>query len=76
MADFCKQCSIEIFGKDFGDLKPTPEQIATLKEGEGFTELCEGCGFTVVGNEGECIYAFCPKHGGNKHAETPRVHQG
>jgi hypothetical protein len=63
VADFCKQCSIELFGKDFGDLKPSPERAAALKDDEGYLEICEGCGVTMVGREGECVYKYCDKHG-------------
>ena len=38
MADFCKQCSIKIHGRDHGDLK------GLCKPGETTEELCEGCG--------------------------------
>lgn len=72
MADFCKQCSIEIFGEDYQDLAydrgsklPTPP--VTENEGrvrvEGWVELCEGCGPTLVNDEGECIYPLCKVHG-------------
>lgn len=63
MADFCKQCSIEVLGKDFGDLAHLlPEGEYT--DGMGATALCEGCGcFTTVNYEGECINWHCLKHG-------------
>ena len=37
MASFCKDCSIKIFGKDFGD-------FAHGKMGLYGRDLCEGCG--------------------------------
>lgn len=52
MADFCKECSIEMFGKDFGDL-------ADLLDPEEYTEdigalaLCESCGPIVVDIDGK-----------------------
>ena len=59
MADFCKQCSIEMFGKDYGDLKLGP-----LKIGHGWVVLCEGCGPTMVDAEGQCTVKSClQKHG-------------
>lgn len=67
MADLCKQCSIELLGEDFGDLrnhnsrKLTSEEIA---EGQGWYALCEGCGHTLVNDEGECL-GNCMK--GKKH---------
>jgi hypothetical protein len=63
MADFCHQCSIELFGEDF-------KQLAGLGDGSklepdyGWPALCEGCGPTIVDDEGKCLYADCMrKHG-------------
>ena len=54
MADFCKQCSIEIFCEDFGDMAgiSTPEDTA-----KGFYArvLCEGCGLILVDHTGDKI---------------------
>ena len=42
MADFCKECSIEVFGEDFGDLK------GLCDEGYMSLAICEGgCGDEV-----------------------------
>lgn len=63
MADFCFQCSIEHFGKDYGDLAgfgPPPE------EGMGYPAICEGCGFIYVDHEGRCIDPQCEIHGKEK----------
>ena len=48
MADFCKQCSIEIFGEDLGDMRGLC--------GEGFvvSSLCEHCGAIYVDHDGVC----------------------
>lgn len=62
MADFCKQCSIDHFGEDMKDLANLGD-VSTLKPGEGWTAICEGCGLTVVNNEGECILDDCSMHG-------------
>lgn len=60
MADFCKQCSESLFGRDFGDLKglggPNAEP---LKPDEGYPAICEGCGPTLVDAEGVCIAYDC-----------------
>ncbi len=64
MADFCKQCSIELFGEDCGDLKGISSRSLTedeIKNGIGWTALCEGCGSTVVNDDGECIFPHCLK---------------
>jgi hypothetical protein len=37
MASFCRDCSIKIFGKDFGDFKHNRIGIVSW-------QLCEGCG--------------------------------
>ncbi len=57
MADFCKQCSIELFGEDFEELAG----LSTLTEetdklGLVVRVLCEGCGATEVNSKGECQF--------------------
>jgi len=67
MADFCKQCSIENFGEDFGDLKGITDRKLTEEEincGMGWPTICEGCGPTLVNDEGECIESNCLKEHG------------
>jgi hypothetical protein len=59
MADFCKQCSIELFGRDRGDLRPCSDPDCTLCSTENRSEyvvICEGCGFTRVDGSGACLY--------------------
>ena len=54
MADFCKECSIEIFGEDFKELAniSTPEDTAN----ELYVHvLCEGCGPILVDHTGAKI---------------------
>ena len=48
MADYCKQCSEDIFGKDYGDLK------GLVSSGSFAVVLCEGCGDIVVDDNGNC----------------------
>lgn len=59
MADFCKQCSIKMFGKDFKELAGlVPEEDAAA----GFATdvvICEGCGPIQVNIHGECISEDC-----------------
>lgn len=58
MADFCQECSIDMFGKDFGDLAHAGARDLTqeeLNKGEGWVVLCEGCGWITVDNEGKRI---------------------
>lgn len=63
MADLCKKCSIETWGKDFGDLAgiTTPEET----EQEIFAyALCEGCGDILVNHEGEAVNPDEPRTAG------------
>ena len=69
MADFCKQCSIELFGVDSGDLKGLGHPITPLAFGEGYPALCEGCGATLVNVEGECVNPDCMK----EHGKQPKT---
>lgn len=54
MADFCKQCSEELFGEDFGDFA----NITTIEQQQNnlfVVVLCEGCGAIQVDNNGRCV---------------------
>lgn len=53
MADFCKQCSIEVFGADYGDYKGLQTEGQT-KDGYRMSALCEDCGPTFVDHTGKC----------------------
>ena len=56
MADFCKQCSITNFGKDYGDLaKDLGDACIHV--------ICEGCGYTAVDSTGTCIGDCLEHHG-------------
>jgi hypothetical protein len=59
MADFCKQCSEDMFGSDCGDLEGLCDEAHVAHV------LCEGCGFECVVNyEGLCLSETClKKHG-------------
>jgi len=64
MADFCRQCSIKIFGEDFGDLD---DLGCPLPAGMGYQVICEGCGPILVTHEGVCVSKAClERHGGDK----------
>lgn len=54
MADFCKDCSIEIFGSDTKDHAGLSKEEDT-KKGLFCTVICEDCGVTQVDHEGICI---------------------
>lgn len=53
MAEFCKQCSEELFGEDFADF------AGICQEGGLAVVICEGCGLTHVNYLGECINPDC-----------------
>ena len=55
MADFCKECSIDIFGNDNRELA----NIA--KPDEWAMVICEGCGPTYVDHNGMCTVVDCLK---------------
>lgn len=58
MADFCKECSIEMFGKDFEELANiTTEEDE--KEGLFAVVICEGCGVIQVDHTGKCVSEDC-----------------
>jgi hypothetical protein len=66
MADFCKQCSIDMFGKDFKELadltKPEDWQA-----GLAVATICEGCGPIQVDPEGNCVSPDCIEAGKEGH---------
>lgn len=67
MADYCKQCSMDIFGEDFKELAGISSEENT-KNGLFASVICEGCGFIQVDHEGNCVTENCsekdkPGHG-------------
>lgn len=63
MADFCMQCSEELFGKDSGDLAGMSTAEETNKEPYPVA-LCEGCGPIQVDHTGRCVSIDCTKEHG------------
>lgn len=57
MADFCKQCSIDMFGHDCGDLKGITTKEET-ENGRYARVICEGCGFVLVDHEGNVVHVY------------------
>jgi len=56
MADLCQQCSIEIYGEDSRDLAGINDpNIASKYCAGGHVVICEGCGWTIVDNNGRCL---------------------
>lgn len=73
MADFCRACSEELFGKDFGELaKLTPQEV--WDQGKAAAVICEGCGYIQVDPAGNCASPDCLKAGQPGHGvEWPVV---
>ena len=70
MADFCSQCSIELFGRDYGDMK------GLCTTGYVMTVLCEDCGPIYVNPTGQCV-CNCSKHHYKKlHEEESQTARG
>jgi hypothetical protein len=63
VAAFCEQCSIDMFGEDFGDLAGLSKEEDT--ENDLYCSvICEGCGCIQVDHTGKCITKDCLKgHG-------------
>lgn len=63
MADYCKQCSLETFGKDYKEL------ALLCSPGDATQAICEGCGpqkgvfGILVDHAGRCVDDTCAKHG-------------
>jgi len=62
MADFCKQCSIDILGQDFGDLAGFTS-VRDWEKGLAVIEICEGCGIINVDPLGNCVSQHCSCNG-------------
>jgi hypothetical protein len=58
MADFCKQCSLEMFENDLKELAGLRTQEMKDKD-EYPLVLCEGCGPILVDEEGACVSDDC-----------------
>lgn len=61
MSDYCKQCSIQLFGEDYGDLAGI-STAADTANGMYAAVLCEGCGEIQVDHTGQCISECFREH--------------
>lgn len=59
MAEFCKECSIALFGKDHNDLAGTITAEDTAAGYVSSVVICEGCGPIQVDHEGLCKSEDC-----------------
>jgi hypothetical protein len=49
MANYCKQCSVDLGAPEgWSDWTEEPGR-------EPFVDLCEGCGFVLIAEDGSCI---------------------
>lgn len=69
MADFCKDCSENHFGEDYGELAgiTTPAAFAELRAA---VVICEGCGPIQVDPDGRCVSSDCVIHGKSPEARA------
>ena len=61
MSDYCRQCSLDHFGVDLGEL----EGLTKPKDWAldfAVSAICEGCGIILVDPEGNCA-SDCAEHG-------------
>ena len=69
MADYCRACSVELFGKYYGDMNEITSK-EDWDRGEAGVVICEGCGVIQVDPEGNCVTIDCLRQGqaghGNK----------
>ncbi len=72
MADFCKACSHDHFGKDFGELAGLTTKEAWAEE-KAAVVICEGCGPIQVDPEGVCVSEGCLRAGQPGHGGIPFV---
>lgn len=63
MADFCQQCSIDVFGEDTRDMAGISTEADT-NAGRFAVVLCEDCGAIQVDHEGQCVSLDCLKRHG------------
>lgn len=59
MADFCKQCSEEMFDSATNDLSGIISEEDTAKGWVSSVVICEGCGPIQVDHEGSCVSEDC-----------------
>lgn len=61
MSEFCKQCSLDLFGEDYHDFR----NLTTTKDDKNCAYaqvLCEGCGVILVNSDGECVSPCLRNH--------------
>ena len=74
VADFCKKCSIDMFGEDFRELAGISTKEDT-DNGLFASAICEGCGFIQVNHDGECVTDDCIENGHKPKIVCPVVEE-
>jgi hypothetical protein len=69
MADFCKQCSLDHFGKDYKELANLTSK-ENWEQGLAACTICEGCGIIQVTPDGECCSDDCLQKGKQGHGKA------
>jgi hypothetical protein len=70
MADFCRQCALELWGEDQEDLAHFGKGKPPLEPGYGYPCICEGCGYIRVNDLGECLEDDCLRKGHPEYKRT------
>ena len=75
MADFCRECSLGLFGEDFQEMCNLTSWQA-FEEGRAASVLCEDCGPIQVAPHGNCLTEDCLKAHSESHHGELRVYKG
>lgn len=62
MADYCKQCSLDIFGMDYRELAGITQK-EEWEQGRAASTICEGCGAIQIDPDGNCASEDCLRPG-------------
>ena len=74
MPDFCRACSLELFGEYDGDMDGITSQEGWAR-GQAGVWICEGCGPIPVDPEGNCLWPDCLRQGHPGHGLAPQALQ-
>jgi hypothetical protein len=74
MPDFCRACSLELFGEYDGDMDGITSQEGWAR-GQAGVWICEGCGPIPVDPEGNCLWPVCLRQGHPGHGLAPQALQ-
>ena len=72
MPDFCRACSLELFGEYDGDMDGITSQEGWAR-GQAGVWICEGCGPIPVDPEGNCLWPVCLRQGHPGHGLAPEA---